>query len=320
MLKNEKGWWTLFAGVLVLLFLMSSTDLILKEEKAEIFPISVVIDDVADNYYTSLKKGMEQAAKELNVDMNFITLYEKNNQKQQMELVGREISDGAKSVILIPVQAEESAKEIDGASVGAPLVIYGPAIPNEQVSASIQMDCEAGGKKLGQAVSRRHQKDVPVYFFTEGLEYGQADGIYQGLLGELEGYETFLIEGEGNDFREVIEQTVYPGDAAPVIIALDAASLDETCQILKDSKVYQRHVAGLYGAGVTTGFLNDMDQGIVTGLLMVNQYDAGYIGMKKAVEAAASGWKKEQITLDSYYIEKEDIRDKRYEKMLYPIG
>ena len=72
---KEKCSGALWAGVLVLLFLMSSTDLIIKEKKVEIYPISVIIEDANDDYYVNFNKGMDKAAVEFHGDVSFITLY-----------------------------------------------------------------------------------------------------------------------------------------------------------------------------------------------------------------------------------------------------
>ncbi|HBD01129.1 MAG TPA: sugar ABC transporter substrate-binding protein, partial [Lachnoclostridium sp.] len=69
MTKQEKLLWTLLAGVLVILFLLSSTDLIIKEKKTEIYPVSVIIGDTTDDYYVNFRKGADKAAVEYNVDV-----------------------------------------------------------------------------------------------------------------------------------------------------------------------------------------------------------------------------------------------------------
>lgn len=74
MAKQEKILWGFFAGILVFLYLLSSTDLIIKEKKTEIYPVSIVIGDTTDDYYVNFRKGVEQAADDYNVDISFITL------------------------------------------------------------------------------------------------------------------------------------------------------------------------------------------------------------------------------------------------------
>ncbi|MFQ6972242.1 MAG: hypothetical protein ACLRTG_13655 [Enterocloster aldenensis] len=120
MLNKGKILWCIWAGILVLLFLMSSTDLIIKEKEIEVYPVSVIIDGDNDDYYVNFKKGMDQAAVEFHGDVSFITLYADHDQAQQMELVKREIRDGTRAVILAPVMAEEAVKELEGMNMGLP--------------------------------------------------------------------------------------------------------------------------------------------------------------------------------------------------------
>ena len=84
MAKQEKILWGFFAGILVFLYLLSSTDLIIKEKKTEIYPVSIVIGDTTDDYYVNFRKGVEQAADDYNVDISFITLFEKEDADSQM--------------------------------------------------------------------------------------------------------------------------------------------------------------------------------------------------------------------------------------------
>ena len=51
MSNREKISWCAGVLLLVALYLLSSTDLIIKEKKREICRISVIIDNVNDNYY-----------------------------------------------------------------------------------------------------------------------------------------------------------------------------------------------------------------------------------------------------------------------------
>ena len=52
---------------------------------------------------------------------------------------------------------------------------------------------------------------------------------------------------------------------------------------------------------------------------MTNQFDAGYFAVKKAVQAIEKEQERSQLSLESYYIEKDELRSKKYEKMLYRL-
>lgn len=57
MTKREKLIWCIFS-VLFWSFIPSSfTDLIIKEKKAEIYPISAILDSTTDECYANFKRG-----------------------------------------------------------------------------------------------------------------------------------------------------------------------------------------------------------------------------------------------------------------------
>ena len=286
MSNKGKILWCIWAGILVLLFLMSSTDLIIKEKEIEVYPVSVIIDGDNDDYYVNLKKGMEQAAVEFHGDVSFITLYADHDQAQQTELVKREIRDGARAVILAPVKPEEAVKE------------------------------------LGEAAVSQAPKDVPVYLFCKGLDYGDGALVYEGVSGVLEehGYDYRLIEKKNQDtYRQAVQETDSPGSGKITIIALDVQSLDQAAQILEEDTIYQGRVSGLYGVGSTTSLLRALEKGIVTGMTAYNQFDEGYLSVKQAVEAIQGTHQKQETRLTAIYVDKDRLRDKTYEKMFYPI-
>lgn len=322
MTKQEKILWVLLPAVLVILFLLSSTDLIIKEKKTEIYPVSVIISDTSDDYFTNFRKGVDKAAEEYNVDVSFITLYEKSDQDQQLELVKREINDGAMAVVLVPVKPEECARKMDDMVLNCPAVIVGNLIPNERVKCGIAPDFEEEGRMLGQAIARENSPGRPVWIFMDGIDDGYNREVCAGAENELNkaGFTVKLYKKTMEDtFHKAIEGLVYPGGEKVIIAAIDAKSIDETAEIIAGSPVYGNYVDGLYGIGSTTRLLTQLDNGVIKGLVVSDQFDAGYRSIEKAVESVHGGFEKEQIVLDSYYIQREDLRESKFEKILYPI-
>lgn len=322
MTRREKLMWVFFAGVLVFLYLLSSTDLIIKEKKTEIYPVSIIIGDTSDDYYVNFRKGVEQAAVEYNVDVSFITLFDKSDADGQMNLVRREIEDGASAVILEPVDPLEFMRFLDDSALGSPVVAVGEGFSNEQVKTSVGISHYKAGRTLGEAIVQNHPDHLPVYIFTRSLESGYNQETCNGLVSILEeneiGYTISQKESEGS-FRQVIEGTVYPGSGPAVIAALDDASTFEAAEIIEGSPVYGRYIAGLYGTGMTPVILNQLDRGTIRGLVVYNQFDEGYLCVEKAVEAIQRKGNKQQMELDLHYIEKPQLRERIYERILYPI-
>lgn len=322
MLNKGKILWCIWAGILILLFLMSSTDLIIKEKKIEVYPISVIIEGDNDDYYVNFKKGMDQAAVEFHGDVSFITLYADHDQAQQMELVKREIRDGARAVILAPVKPEEAVRKLEDMNPGCPVILLGQSPDEGTALDTIGADGREIGRLLGEAAASQASRDVPVYLFCGGLDYGDSAWVYEGVRTVLDeqGYHYRLIERKNQDtYRQAIQETDAPGGGRITIIALDVQSLDQATRILEENTIYQGRVAGLYGAGSTTSLLRALDRGIVTGLTAYNQFDEGYLSVKQAVEAIQGTRQKQNTVLEAIYVDEDKLRDKAYEKMLYPI-
>ena len=54
--RKERIFWILYGMVLVLLFLLSSTDLIIKEKETQVYAISVIVEDTVDDNYVNFRK------------------------------------------------------------------------------------------------------------------------------------------------------------------------------------------------------------------------------------------------------------------------
>lgn len=322
MIKKGKILWFVWAGLLVLLFLMSSTDLIIKERKVEVYPISVIIEEDSDSYYINFKKGMDQAAAEFHVDISFITLYASGDQEQQMELVKREIKDGAAAVILAPVNMEETLKALEGLTPGCPILLLGQPPSGGWAAGTVGVDGQETGRLLGEAVVNQTPANVPVCLVCRGLDYGDNAQVYEGMKTVLEegGYDYRLVEEKDEDgFSQIFQDTDARGTKTFTIVALDVQTLDLAVQYLEETTTDLGRVEGLYGAGSTTPLTRALEKGIVTGMTAYSQFDEGYLSVKLAVEAIRGRTQKQKIQLAPVYLDQDGIRNKTYEKMLYPI-
>lgn len=322
MSNREKFLWGAFAGVLVMLFLLSSTDLIIKERKREVYPISVIISDTSDAYYTNFRKGMDKAAENLQADVSFITMYEANNVEEQIELLQREVRDGARAIILAPVNETEIIMELDQLSASCPIILLGSSTASDSIIVTIGIDGYETGKRLAMEIVNKESKDIPVWLLSEGLSYTGNRDLYDGIRSVLEeyGFTYHLIEKSGKDFlKKSIEETIFSGCDENILVGLDVESLEEAADTLRESSVYRQQATELYGIGSTISVLRYLDEGIVKGIMVSNCYDEGYTSVRRAVEAIQGMRLNDQIVSETFYIERENLRDPEYEKLLYPI-
>lgn len=64
--------------------------------------------------------------------------------------------------------------------------------------------------------------------------------------------------------------------------------------------------------------LNYLDHGEITGICVTDDFSTGYLSVRAAIQALEDT--DHSITvMDSYYIEKDDLRKPAWEKLLFPI-
>ena len=171
--------------------------------------MSLIISDTSDDNYVNFRKGVDRAAVEYNVDVSFITLYEKDNLAQQMELVRREAADGAGAVILEPVDELECRQYLEENTYGTPIILLGELSPDEEVKGAVHMDWTAAGRKLGEAITAEQSPDLPVWIFADNPYIGKAGEMKQGLTEVLEkqGFSYTIVAARTDDtYRSVIEK------------------------------------------------------------------------------------------------------------------
>ncbi|MCI8888397.1 MAG: substrate-binding domain-containing protein [Hungatella sp.] len=305
------------------LFLMCSTDLIIREPEKEVYQMAVIIEDTRDDNYGNFRKGMDQAAVEFNADVRFITLYEKMDSQQQLELISREQQDGTDALLVVPADEEQIIMALARKEITIPVVLLGAELTGQEVIGSITVDYKEMGELLARKMAERIPKDCPVLVFAEPeIHSPKSRRFLSGAMEALEsrGHGCQMIAGSTDQgFLEIMKAFKdWDGERA-VILAESPEILTEAAGILADDPAIASAVEGLYGRGSNLSILNYVDRGLITGICVTDEFGMGYFGVLTAIEGLEGLGNGAGKTMDSWYIEKKDLRDPAYEKMLFPI-
>lgn len=315
--RSGKVMIVLYIVCLVVLFLMCSTDLIIREPERQIYQIAVIIEDVRSDNYGNFRKGMDLAAAELNADVQLITLYEKLDVKEQMDLMDREQQDGTDALIVVPVEEEQvSAKQMT-----IPVILMRAGVAEAAGAGNVIVDHEKMGELLAREILEEQPADVPVYVLTDPAGQSDMDRLFlkgsDAVFQEAGRSVQRIVRGEEERFFTMLEQ---PGAEAQkvVILAENQDILTEAAGVMAGSEAVADAVGGLYGRGTTMAILNYLDRGVITGICVTDEFSVGYYSVREAVRAL-EGAGSVPTVMESYYIEKKDLRDPAFEKMLFPI-
>ncbi len=315
--RSGKVMIVLYIVCLVVLFLMCSTDLIIREPERQIYQIAVIIEDVRSDNYSNFRKGMDLAAAELNADVRLITLYEKLDVKEQMDLMDREQQDGTDALIVVPVEEEQ----VSARQMTIPVILMRAGVAEAAGASNVIVDYEKMGGQLAREILKEQPADVPVYVLTDPAGQSDMDRLFlkgsDAVFQEAGRSVQRILRGEEERFYTTLEQ---PGTEAQkvVILAENQDILTEAAGVVAGSEAVADAVGGLYGRGTTMAILNYLDRGVITGICVTDEFSVGYYSVREAVRAL-EGAGSVPTVMESYYIDKKDLRDPAFEKMLFPI-
>ena len=321
-MKTDKIYiWIIWFVSILLLFVISQTNLILKEETPRVYQVSFILDGEDESKYANLKKGVDDAAKKYNIDINLITL---NNISQKM-LIESEEENGADGIIVL------AKNDLKINLIKSPVVVLkskdtdvfdtvkmGSANPSINISKrTINIDYTDMIERLYAAFEEKYDGSSPVYVFVNDLNLA---GVAKetDFLKSKQSSNIILVEGDEKEFRTAIEDLVHSKKNA-YIFSLDKVSTDNICKILGGSSVYKEHIQGFYCIGATTFFLNKLNDGTIDAIATLNEYDEGY----SAVEMLMADLKKTNymtnIDMENMLVDKESLENDDIIKRLFPI-
>lgn len=283
-----------------------------KHSQPPLLEMSVILRD-GDGGVSTMRKGMEQAAEDLNVELRFLTPAEDNDAAEQVLLLEREVAGGAPAVVLLPADRELLSGAVSAAVGKTTLVTVETDMTAWGAAASVSMDHHALGEALGTAAMH----GVPAGGTVLLLDSLPGDnGIRERLEAARE-----VLEREGRQVREY----QWSGDEAlfadilrierpGAVIAFEAAALAEVAELSRGE-----NFPLLYGCGSTTGISAALEKGRVTAIAAVNVFSAGYL----AVEAAASLARHEDWTgaptVAFSVVRQETMYESDNQKLLFPV-
>ncbi len=284
-----------------------------KHHQPPLLEMSVILRD-GDGAVSTMRKGMEQAAQDLNVELRFLIPAEDNSAAQQAQLLEREVAGAASAVLLIPADREALGDAVSAAAGKTTLVTVETDMTAWGAAASITMDHQELGAALGAAALN----GVPEGGTVLLLDSLPGDN---GIRERMEAAKAVLERGgrQARVYKWDPDTTSLPDilriERPRAIIAFEAAALADVAELSRGEDAFPL----LYGCGSTASIAAALEKGRVTAITAVNVFSAGYL----AVEAAAALARHEDWTAAApvafSIVRQETMYDSDNQKLLFPV-
>ena len=266
----------------------------------ELLEMSVILRE-GDGAASTMRKGMEQAAADLNVELRFLTLSTDNSAEEQALLLEREATGNVSAILLVPVDREIIGDAVSSAADKTTVVAVETGMTAWGASADVCMDHTALGEAIGVLL----------------LDSLPGDN---GIRERLEAAKT-LLRREG---RQVRVFQWKPGDETltdilqierpDAVIAFEASALSKAAMLIGE-----KEMPLLYGCGSTPDIADALERGRITAIAAVNVFSEGYFAVQIAAAAARHQPQSEVPVIAFSVVRKETMYQSENQKLLFPM-
>jgi ribose transport system substrate-binding protein len=302
------------AGLMVLFGVLSMQD----PAKPETMAVSVVVNDSSDDRWNYVLDGMEAAAEENNVDLNVVTTPDFTNLEQENTVIRNEIANGAQGLI---VQFSSSSDTEEAMAEFADAVLLELIDTDAAAPEEVNYGVVTGGPELGTAVSSE------VIVHHDGSLEGERIAVLSGDLAQdalAQRYEAFVYgiekaggtvvwSGEGTE-ADLEDLRTHLGEV-DILVGLTAKTLGEAMDIAGESALE------IYGIGASNKTVYGVDAGLITSMVVPDDYSMGYQAVEALVERMHShGLEGEKITVSYAVVNYDNLHTTVNERRLYRLS
>lgn len=306
-----------FAVVLLMLYLLSSTNLILKNQEDMVYRISVIIDDLDDSDWTNYKLGMEKAAEYLNVDVNFVSLYVAKSQEEQMSYMERETLNGADALIVAPVNGREIVTSLGEGGDDTPLIILKQNVLSGKITACLEIDYYSMGMQMGEEIIKKYTGNQKILFAVNEKNAEDLLPYYKGAASIAEKAGVAAEQLVWKEEPELIKAFWEASQENAIWVGMDIDSLNLLFSYMEESGVF---CDDLYGNGCNSNILGRLEEGKLKAITVTNDYDMGYLSIELAVKRLKNQYIERTEEIEHYFIRSDEMYEGQYEMVLFPIS
>lgn len=318
-MKQYRGTYIILLVSLFLVgFGMLSYSLFDTKKDTEYFQISVIVNDNTSEHWTKIKQGIDQAALDYKVDINFIMLAEESDYKEQCALMLREMEDDADALVIVPADSVELLNTVKQVIEKIPVVTMMGEVHGDVSLDYISADNKQMGQTLGNMIRDQGEENKNILVLTDGREFSSTTKSYEGLMEQLNlgNYKINTVVksevGLLNEYQIKIKVELLHIDT---VIALEPEDLEMIANAIDSYGLKLQ----LYGIGSTNKSAYYLEQGTVNSLVAQNEFSIGYLGIQAAVNAIKSDHKNEDTTIPFRVVNKENMYTSEIQKLLFPL-
>lgn len=309
--------------VLMTVIVWTSYSMLNVGKKEDFHSVSVIVSNSNDERWIVLRQGLEQAAKDYDIDLNYVSTGAFADMEEELSLALREIESGAEGLIIQMAFGAEHPKELLlGADTA--VVLLESDLPSEGFYTYVGPDNRALGSAVADAILEDYgeeagQLKIGVLAGNQ-RQYAMQQRLagFEERIGEVGADVMWTIDSEDMQKKEGQEK-IEMSSSLNIIAALGNAETEQLIDYRQDHEEAEKECL-LYGVGCSEKTVYYLDKGVIQKLVVPNEFNMGYQSMEAVARQLKYHTNEVTISQVGYLVvDRENLYDAENQKVLFPI-
>ncbi len=284
------------------------------------YNISVIVRGNMDRSWSNLKRGAEDAADDLNVNVRFVASLEGNTAEEQLELLDKEL-EASDAILISPVNRILMKEPLLTLSrKKPPILLFESGISGENDIPLLCCNNEQMGRDMADAMINHGNIKANIIIFSGNGICSSVTERQKGFLAVMEETQNQCAIVSAGSFQPEALARILEEEQPDAVIALDDRILEN---LTKAGRMYrQTHTKSklqIYGIGCSSEILRSLENQEIVSIAAQDDYAIGYLGVQEAVAAVQGKPVKGNEEIRYIITNSNHMYDDMDERLLFPF-
>lgn len=323
-MKKRKIYFGLVIAGLIVILAWASAGMLGVNAENKKYNVSVIVNDSNNDRWIAMREGLEQAAKDNDIQLNYVLTGVLTDLEEESTFMEREKENGADGIIIQPVSSENAYAVFEKVEDTTAIMLLETDAEPEGIYAVTAPDNTYIGETLAKEVLSDYGEKITGKKIgilggsqTQNSMKQRIDGVMEVLEEAGVTVSWVLPDATENLQRELdTQQSREPVD---ILITLGNTETEAAVDYLLAEKDAAPQMK-IYGEGCSEKTVYYLDKGMITTLVVPNEFNMGYQSMNAIARQLKYGsGSAKNIVIDSLVIDKSNLYEEENQKILFPI-
>lgn len=286
--------------------------------------VAVIVKTKSGDYWDSVKMGTDIAAKEFNINVEFMAPDDEEDIDAQIKFISKSIDKKVDAIVVAPSDYMALVDIVQRAiEHKIPVITIDSELNTDAVNCLISTDNFEAGKRAGEKlvqINGEYSK-VAIMGFVKGNPNG--DKREEGFLKAISKYPDIEVVAKrycssNSTLATILTKNILSQDnRIDAIIALNSTSAEGVAQAIDELDLSGK--VKIIAFDNTLREINYIEKGIIQSIIIQNPLSMGYLGIKYANSIIDGKKIPKKVNIDSKVIDKENMYSPENQKLLFPF-